>query len=98
MSSLEAFAIVCAVLLVGTPVCLWQIHRAWRAEQAKNADPYDVGPDALRLLQDLDTHLDEYVAADTELAAGFDRLRRAIRDEQRNGPDHTTTNPTGDQT
>lgn len=45
MSSLEAFFIVCAVLLVGTPVCLWQIHRAWRAEQAKTADPYDVGID-----------------------------------------------------
>lgn len=98
MSSLEAFAIVCAVLLVGTPVCLWQIHRAWRAEQAKNCDPYDVGPDALRLLADLDTHLDEYVAADTELADGFDRLRQAVRDEQHGTGDHTTTNPTGDQT
>jgi CHASE3 domain sensor protein len=85
MSSLEAFVIVCVVLLVGTPVCLWQIHRAWRAEQAKNDDPYEVGPDALRLLQDLDTHLDEYVAADTELAAGFARLRAAVRDEQQKG-------------
>lgn len=85
MSSLEAFFTVCAVLAVGTPVCLWQIHCAWRAEQAKTADPYEVGPDALRLLNDLDTHLDEYVAADTELAAGFDRLRQAVRDEQQNG-------------
>lgn len=46
MSSLEAFTVVCAVLLVGTPVCLWQIHRAWKAEQAKTADPYEAGPDA----------------------------------------------------
>lgn len=50
-----------------------------------NEDEHDVGPDALRLLKDLDTHLDEYVAADTELAAGFDRLRRAVRDEQQKG-------------
>lgn len=85
MSSLEAFAIVCAVLLVGTPTLLWQIHRAWKAEQAKTADPYDVGPDALQLLGELDAHLDEYVAADTELAAGFDRLRQAVRDEQQKG-------------
>ncbi|WP_319052636.1 hypothetical protein [Streptomyces europaeiscabiei] len=28
---------------------------------------------------------------------GIDRLRQAIRDEQQNGTDHTTTNPTGDQ-
>lgn len=55
-----------------------------RDRLAKTADPYDVGPDALQLLHDLDTHLNEYVAADTELAAGFDRLRQAIRDEQNN--------------
>lgn len=84
MSSLKAFFAVCAVLLVGTPALLWQIHRAWKAEQAQNADPYDVGPDALRLLEELDTHLDNYVAADAELAAGFDRLRQAVRDEQNN--------------
>ena len=84
-----------AVLLVGPPACLWQIRRAWRAEQAKTADPYDVGPDALRLLGELDTHIDEYVAADAQLAAGFDRLRQAVRDEQRGG-DHTTTHHEGD--
>lgn len=61
------------------------VDRAHRcAELAKTADPYAVGPDALRLLEELDTHLDDYVAADTELAAGFDRLRQAVRDEQNN--------------
>lgn len=85
VNSLEMFFIVCAVLAAGLPVCLWQIHRAWRAEQAKNSDPYEVGPDALRLLAELDAHLNEYVAADAELAAGFDRLRQAIRDEQQKG-------------
>ncbi|MDX3637771.1 hypothetical protein PV728_47880 [Streptomyces europaeiscabiei] len=29
---------------------------------------------------------------------GLDRLRQAIRDEQHGTGDHTTTNPTGDQT
>ena len=29
---------------------------------------------------------------------GIDRLRQAIRDEQHGTGDHTTTNPTGDQT
>lgn len=85
MSYLAAFFIVCAVIVLVAPVLFWQIHRAWKAEQAKNCDPYDVGPDALRLLEDLDTHLDEYVAADTELSAGFDRLRQAVRDEQQKG-------------
>jgi hypothetical protein len=47
VSSLEAFAIVCAVLLIGTPTLLWQIHRAWRAEQAKNTAPYEADMDAL---------------------------------------------------
>jgi len=48
-------------------------------------DGHDVGPDALRLLQHLDAHLDAHVAADPELAAGFDRLRQAIREEQNKG-------------
>lgn len=82
MSYLTAFFIACAVITVVTPLLLWQIHRAWRAEQAKNSDPYDVGPDALHLLGELDTHLDEYAAADPELRAAF-------------GP--TTNHPTGDQ-
>lgn len=52
---------------------------------AAHDDEHDVGPDALRLLEDLDAHLDEYLAADPELTAGFDRLREAIRDEQTKG-------------
>lgn len=45
MSALSAFFTVCGVLVVGTPYCLWQIHRAWKAEQAANCDPYDICPD-----------------------------------------------------
>jgi hypothetical protein len=80
VSSLEAFFIVCAVLLVGTPVCLWQIHQAWKAEQAKyGADPT---PDP-RWGTDVALH-DECALILSMPAYGTG--------------DHTTTNPTGDQT
>lgn len=46
---------------------------------------HDVGPDQLRLLEELDAHPDDYVATDPELAAGFARLRAAIRNEQQKG-------------
>lgn len=85
MSSLAAFFIVAVALALSLPTVLVLIWRACRAEQAKVADPYEVGPDALQLLKDPDTHLNDYVAADAELAAGFDRLRQAVRDEQQNG-------------
>jgi hypothetical protein len=68
---------------LGAAVCAWQVRRAWRDHRAQQQP--DVGPDALRLLQELNAHLDEYVLTDPELAAGFDRLRTAIRDEQQKG-------------
>lgn len=42
-------------------------RRAWRAETereqpTREATQHDVGPDSLRLLQDLDAHLDAYAA------------------------------------
>jgi hypothetical protein len=57
---------------------------------------HDVGPDALRLLQDLDAHLDTYatqlaglykpsISPDPVLAAGCDRLHTAIRDHREEG-------------
>jgi hypothetical protein len=76
-----AYALVVLAAL-GATVCAWQVRRTWLAHRTQQPD---VGPDALRLLQELDAHLDEYVLADPELAAGFDRLRTAIRDEQQNG-------------
>lgn len=81
MSSLTAFFIVCAVLFTCTPVLLWQIHRAWRAEQAKNCDPYEVGAG-----ERADMSL-----ADRDLCERLWRLPAYGTDG------HTTTNPTGDQ-
>lgn len=54
MSALSAFFIVCAVLFTGTPVLLWQIHRAWRAEQAKNCDPYEEPGTSAAVLDELE--------------------------------------------
>lgn len=82
---LKAALIVFGVIAVALSLLVWLLQRKWRAKQATTVDPYDVGPDVLQLLNDLDKHLETYVAADTELAAGFDRLRQAIRDEQQKG-------------
>ena len=66
------------------------VARALASEQVV----HDVGPDALRLLQDLDAHLDQYSTqlaglyervGSPDLDAGCDRLWQAIRDEQQKG-------------
>lgn len=69
-----------SVWVVGTLFCAFKALAA--LADRRREQRHDVGPDALRLLQELDVHLDEYVAADPELAAGFDRLRDAIRDHR----------------
>ncbi|MCI3246495.1 hypothetical protein [Streptomyces spinosisporus] len=56
-------------------------------------DEHDVGPDALRLLQDLDAHLNDYYARLPGLFEevgppdpdGIARLMKAVRDEQNKG-------------
>jgi len=74
-----------AFLLVAATVAVVQ---RWRQR------PHDVGPDALRLLEDLDAHLDQQFSAlaglyerlgPPDLDAGCDRLRQAIRDEKQKG-------------
>lgn len=69
MSSLAAFFTVCAVLAAGLPVCLWQIHRAWKAEQAANQpapDPRWGTNTAEQDLCELLWDLDPYEAATTD--------------------------------
>lgn len=51
-----------------------------------NDTPHDVGPDPLQLLDDITAHLKAYGAS---IADYYEPVRTG---------DHTTTNPTGDQT
>jgi hypothetical protein len=46
---------------------------------------YDLGPRGNALWADLDAHLDEFLDDNPDIAAGLDRLRTAIRDEQPQG-------------
>ncbi|KOG21769.1 hypothetical protein [Streptomyces viridochromogenes] len=99
MSTLGAALILLAVLGFSLTALFWQIGRARRVESERDriireAEQHDVGPDALRLLQELDAHLDAYAAAvhglyeqphispDPVLAAGRERLWDAVRDNQ----------------
>ena len=78
---LAVFAVMAVVLAVSAAlgVVFW-----WRDR------PHKVGPDALRLLEDLDKHLDHFVATDPEVQAGIARLFEALgtppaTDEARGG-------------
>ncbi|MFF7067347.1 hypothetical protein [Streptomyces pseudovenezuelae] len=69
-------AVMAALLLVGMAATAvgW-----WRDRQ------HDVGPDQLRLLQDLDKHLNRTVAKDPEVKAGLARLDAAVCEGQQHG-------------
>lgn len=84
MSPLLGVLLVFAIpiSIVGAVFCGCLLKTAI-TEHRRERQRHDVGPDALRLLQELDTHLDEYVAADPELSAGFDRLRNALREHRK---------------
>jgi hypothetical protein len=69
-----------SITVVAIGVAAYRFTARWR--RRRRADGHDVGPDTLLLLEDLDAHLDEHVATDPYLAAGFARLRAAVRDEQ----------------
>jgi uncharacterized iron-regulated membrane protein len=66
------FGLVIVAVVAGTVI--W-----WRDRQ------HDVGPDALRLLEDLDAHLDGFALEDPEVQAGLARLNAAVRGEQPGG-------------
>lgn len=87
MSDLNRFFIVCGLIGTVTPFLLWQIHRAWRAEQAKNCDPYEA--DAA-----------EPMGADWERGVN-EALRKQCADilalPAYGTGDHTTTHHEGDQ-
>jgi hypothetical protein len=82
VSNLAAALTVLATLTVGMPAAYWRIRRAARADSERDrivAEAEAVargewvytGPDSLRLLEDLDTHLDAYHA---QLAHLFEEL------------------------
>lgn len=106
--STDKVIVIIAVSIIGAVFCAWQVRRALRGPLERelivaaarrraallHEVKHDVGPDSLRLLEDLDAHLDQQFAAlagfyerlgPPDLDAGCDRLRQAIRDEQRNG-------------
>lgn len=107
MSAETLINIAIAVVLVASGITLIRLDfqprpslkeriAAARARVGRGAPErqYD-GPDSLRLMQDLDTHLDEYFAELSHLfeelgppptsAEGLAQLKRAIRDEHTKG-------------
>ncbi|MFS8200512.1 hypothetical protein ACLVWQ_17720 (plasmid) [Streptomyces sp. CWNU-52B] len=103
---MSADRLVTVICVVGATFCAWRVRSALRGPlerarliadaTARTADDgHDVGPDALRLLEDLDAHLDGYFARVSHLfeelgsppvdPAGLDRLRAAVRDDQPKG-------------
>jgi hypothetical protein len=79
----------CIIAVLAAVGLVWQ-HRRDHAKPdprsrriTEASTRHDVGPDALRLLEDLDAHLDEYLLANPEVAAGFDQLRDAINEHRK---------------
>jgi hypothetical protein len=91
MSGLTAFLIVAVLLAASLAGTYWYIRRATvrgeidRDRIARENTVHDVGPDSLRLLRDLDLHLNLYLVDHPDVAEGFARLRQAVRDEQSKG-------------
>jgi type II secretory pathway pseudopilin PulG len=75
-----SWPLIAAIGVLFTPVIVLQIRRAVTTERARARAAAE--QDALRLL---DADLDEYLLDHPDIAAGFNRLRAAIRDEQRKG-------------
>lgn len=89
---IAAVLILAALLLLTFGLCRVG-GQASRAEEAREGAVHDVGPDSLRLLQDLDAHLDAQAARlaglyerlgppGSEWDAGRGRLWDAVRDHQ----------------
>lgn len=89
MSTLTAALTAAGVIAPSLAGAYWLIRRKTvRAESERNRlaredAVHDVGPDSLRLLKDLDLHLNLYLVDHPDVAEGFARLRDAIRDEQK---------------
>jgi inorganic pyrophosphatase/exopolyphosphatase len=90
MSTLTGFLIVGVVLASSLAGAYWLIRRkAARAESERDrvvreATVHDVGPDSLRLLKDLDLHLNLYLVDHRDIAEGLARLDQAVCDHHTN--------------
>lgn len=56
-------------------VMAWALACWWRDRRDRR---HDVGPDGLKLLKDLDAHMERFVLGDPEVAAGLDRLFKEL--------------------
>lgn len=70
---LSVMAVGFVVVILWAAACWWHDRR------------HDVGPDALKLLEDLDAHLADFAAATPEVQAGLARLDSAERAKQQEG-------------
>lgn len=77
---LLTFTVLAVLVFLGMAAA---VANAWRRLRAERR--YDYGPHASRLWMELDAHLNEYVAANADLDAGFARLNTAIRNQQLEG-------------
>lgn len=97
MSTIEAAAIVAAVLAFSIPAAYWQLRRARREDQERDRiirganvsvprvpAASDNWPSADVATQDALELIWSMPEFDPELGAGCDRLWQAIRDEQQN--------------
>jgi hypothetical protein len=73
---LAVLSVMAACLII---FATWAAVFWWRDRR------HDVGADQLRLLQDLDKHLDHLAANDPEVKAGLARLDAAVRAEHEDG-------------
>lgn len=87
----QAAAVVAAVMGVFVAGALWSRRWAVR-EAARDALPIELRPDARRLLQVLDAHLNEYVAEDPDLWPVF-----GVGGNWDHSASHDTNQPEGDQ-
>jgi hypothetical protein len=92
MSGLTGSLTIAAVLAVALAGALWQLRAARREDArrdclARENTVHDVGPDSLRLLRDLDLHLNLYLVDHRDIAEGLARLDQAVRDHRTNTPE-----------
>lgn len=92
MSNLTVFLIAAVLLAAAVTAVCWRIRHtliadARRNQAARENTARDEGPDPLRLLRDLDLHLNLYLVDHRELAEGLALLDQAIRDHRTNTPE-----------